>query len=774
MNTPPFLIGAALLFWGWQADLPWLGAVAGVLLEGARVMRARWEFCQSDLDRVWNLCVILFLGAAILAFASNDGASAFTTLIKDNTLAERSEALNKGARSVLLVFQWLPFVFLPIVLAQAFGQSERMDWSTFSWWLRRQRRRARLPDPGPGFAATCIIPASLAVTRSDETLSHMRPSFVKASLPRLRQDWAKAAALRQESCEPPHDHREKPLRQDIVPDRSESVSSRLEHFGAGLNVAWPYFVVCVLAASAPNERSLRFPIGLALLASWALWSRRSRGYSAWKWSLCLLLAVALGFAGQAGLIVLRGVMQQLESALVSRYAGGRNFDPKGSRTMLGAIGQLKLSGRIVLRVLAEGQPPPSLLREASYTLFKAPAWIVTTKDSANTAAENDETTWRFLPDVSATREATIAGFLPGGQGLLPLPLGAARLEELPAFVLETNRLGAVRVDSGPGYVRFRVAYGEGASIDGPPDSDDLDVPPAERSGIGQIADELNLRSLKPNQALQAVSEFFASRFRYSMWLAGETQTKTNQTALSAFLLKNRAGHCEYFATATTLLLRQAGIPTRYAVGYSVQEKKGRQWIVRERHAHAWCLAWIGGAWRDVDNTPGTWALSESERAPAWEAITDVWSRMRFAFGEWRWGKGGWKRYLIWLVIPLVMLGVWRLISQKKWKRAGRQASLKPAPATWPGLDSDFYRIERTLSKFGTERHPVETSSAWLDRMAKSGVANPAELRAMLALHYRLRFDPHGLNSVERAALRKAVMTWLGRTVVGPSEQRSRI
>ena len=76
MNTPPFLIGAALFLWGWQADLPWLGALAGALLEGARVIRARWEFCQSDLDRVWNLCVILFFGTAILAFASNDGASA--------------------------------------------------------------------------------------------------------------------------------------------------------------------------------------------------------------------------------------------------------------------------------------------------------------------------------------------------------------------------------------------------------------------------------------------------------------------------------------------------------------------------------------------------------------------------------------------------------------------------------------------------------------------------------------------------------------------------
>ncbi|MBT8330725.1 MAG: transglutaminase-like domain-containing protein, partial [Deltaproteobacteria bacterium] len=36
-----------------------------------------------------------------------------------------------------------------------------------------------------------------------------------------------------------------------------------------------------------------------------------------------------------------------------------------------------------------------------------------------------------------------------------------------------------------------------------------------------------------------------------------------------FLTRSRSGHCEYFATATVLLLRQAGIPARYARGYSV-------------------------------------------------------------------------------------------------------------------------------------------------------------------------------------------------------------
>jgi hypothetical protein len=230
--------------------------------------------------------------------------------------------------------------------------------------------------------------------------------------------------------------------------------------------------------------------------------------------------------------------------------------------------------------------------------------------------------------------------------------------------------------------------------------------------------------------------------------------------LAAFLLKNRSGHCEYFATATTLLLRQAGIPARYAVGYSVQERRGRQWIVRERHAHAWCLAWINGAWREVDTTPAGWSEIETARATLWEWISDAWSWIRFAIGEWRWGQGGWKQYLVWLTIPLLLLAGWRLLTRKQWKRTQHAEATRPAPQRWPGLDSEFYRVERKLAEQGLARRPSETLSAWLSRIDHTASAGVSELQHLLTAHYRLRFDPIGLTPQERDALRHAVGRWL--------------
>jgi hypothetical protein len=33
MKPPPLLLGAALLFWGWQSGLPWVGVSMGLLVE---------------------------------------------------------------------------------------------------------------------------------------------------------------------------------------------------------------------------------------------------------------------------------------------------------------------------------------------------------------------------------------------------------------------------------------------------------------------------------------------------------------------------------------------------------------------------------------------------------------------------------------------------------------------------------------------------------------------------------------------------------------------
>jgi protein-glutamine gamma-glutamyltransferase len=184
-------------------------------------------------------------------------------------------------------------------------------------------------------------------------------------------------------------------------------------------------------------------------------------------------------------------------------------------------------------------------------------------------------------------------------------------------------------------------------------------------------------------------------------------------------------------------------------------------VVRERHAHAWCLAWINQHWQDVDTTPASWSAIERSHVSIWEPVRDFFSRAWFEFSRWRWGHAGWKRYLLWLIVPLLALAVGKLLIERQWSRARRPGERLGAARSWPGRDSEFYLIQEELARIGVSPQPGETGSAWLRRVARTGVVPAEGLEDLLAVHYRLRFDPRGLTEEERHRFHGQVGAWLG-------------
>ena len=229
-----------------------------------------------------------------------------------------------------------------------------------------------------------------------------------------------------------------------------------------------------------------------------------------------------------------------------------------------------------------------------------------------------------------------------------------------------------------------------------------------------------------------------SRFSYSRYLTG---ARPGKSALEDFLLTRRSGHCEYFATATVLLLREAGVPARYAVGYAAHEwsRVERRWVVRARDAHAWAVAWVDGRWVDVDTTPPVWVKEEAGPDSAWQPVADLWEWGTFLFSRWRWSERQDRLTgsLGWLLIPLTGLLVWRLWARR---RVGAKPSAAPAAARGPGYgdDSEFYGVERRLSELGFARPPAEPLARWLHGVvdaAPAGVAT-AGLPSLLPLRPR--------------------------------------
>jgi hypothetical protein len=80
-----------------------------------------------------------------------------------------------------------------------------------------------------------------------------------------------------------------------------------------------------------------------------------------------------------------------------------------------------------------------------------------------------------------------------------------------------------------------------------------------------------------------------------------------------FLSESHVGYCQHFASAGVLLLRQMGIPARYASGYIVKsgsffknaDGDGYTAVVTDRAAHAWAEIYLEDiGWVPVEMTPG--------------------------------------------------------------------------------------------------------------------------------------------------------------------------
>jgi hypothetical protein len=289
-----------------------------------------------------------------------------------------------------------------------------------------------------------------------------------------------------------------------------------------------------------------------------------------------------------------------------------------------------------------------------------------------------------------------------------------------------------------------------------------------------VIEELNLPANAADmQKRRALEQFFTGKFTYSTWQGPDKQAAAAETPLGKFLTASRSGHCEYFASATVLLLRQLGIPARYAVGYYVHEARGSGYVVRERDAHAWCLAWNSTTkcWEDFDTTPASWVATEGQNAGYRQWFSDAWSWLKFQFAKFRWGQTHLQRYVFWSLIPVLLALLVNIIFRRRRKRRGAgDIDRRAAQTAWPGLDSEFYRLEEKLASRGVARLPGEALSDWLTRaLTEPGLAGwRGPLRELLRLHYRHRFDPRGLSSSEREELKRKAMDALAKISISSS------
>ena len=94
---------------------------------------------------------------------------------------------------------------------------------------------------------------------------------------------------------------------------------------------------------------------------------------------------------------------------------------------------------------------------------------------------------------------------------------------------------------------------------------------------------------------------YVSHFGYTL----DLKRPAAERSAGHFLFQRRAGHCEYFAAAMTVMLRTQGIPARYINGFQMgSSAMSREIVVRESDAHSWVEAYFPGfGWLTFDPTP---------------------------------------------------------------------------------------------------------------------------------------------------------------------------
>ncbi len=520
------------------------------------------------------------------------------------------------------------------------------------------------------------------------------------------------------------------------------------------NISLPYVCLCLISASSGNKYNDIFFFLSSLIIVWTLWNFRAKHYPFYLWLTPIVIVVIFSFLTQQGLQQLQTNAEVFFLNLFEQY-GFKSQDPDRTSTSIGSLGRLKLSDRIVFRVKSDEElDSPLYFRETSYSKYEYGTWRNPKVEFDIVQKTPALKEWRINKQLKDNKYFDVAIFLQNQSSIIPVPDNINTLSGKDLIQVETSIFGSTRIEAREGWVSYRLGVSSKDFVETTPVTDDLTIPLNYQSDFKQIAEELELYTKTPEEIIISVARYFKDNFYYS---TTQNQRYTRGQYLTKFLFKDKKGHCEYFATATALLLREAGIPTRYTIGYSVQEYSSWQkmYLVRARHAHSWLKYYINGEWHNLDTTPSIWAPMEAEDRTILEPLMDLLSWLRFKItGSDIDSETESNDWMIWLLIPLMTYLAYRFhnkqrIDTKKEASPNFGTNLKRF-----GEDSPIYPLVKRLEENADRRLPGETLNKWIKRILP-------ELKAekyieLINHHNRYRFSPTSDKQRDKQLIEKSL------------------
>ena len=115
--------------------------------------------------------------------------------------------------------------------------------------------------------------------------------------------------------------------------------------------------------------------------------------------------------------------------------------------------------------------------------------------------------------------------------------------------------------------------------------------------------ELVTADMTDGEKIKAVTDYVKGLAKYSLY--ADRMPADTADFVVWFASEADQGYCVHFASAAAVLLRAAGIPSRFVTGYMVKTQPGQETVVYGKDGHAWVECFLEGVgWIPVEATPG--------------------------------------------------------------------------------------------------------------------------------------------------------------------------
>ncbi len=296
---------------------------------------------------------------------------------------------------------------------------------------------------------------------------------------------------------------------------------------------------------------------------------------------------------------------------------------------LGQIGEIKQSSTVVMRVKTGQRVEYPLLRwrGIALTTFDGHRWY--SHDRNAEAVSPDVSGWIYLanaqnfeaPPAVNLRYTVLLQPMVSDAIFAPSNLvalrgqfyaegggpygnrGFLRRDSTDSISNPFHNFGQLEYEGSSLLPAINPAKARSAATDYPRDFTEtyLQLPESLDARIPQLARQITATGNNPFDRAVLMETYLRRNFAYTLKLSDG-----GKDPLAHFLFQSKAGHCEYFASAMTVMLRTLGIPAREVNGFLPGEYNdlGGDYIVRASDAHSWVEAYFpGNGWMTFDPTP---------------------------------------------------------------------------------------------------------------------------------------------------------------------------